>query len=584
MTYFQTIFSPMAGYHPSFVLLTSYTCDPGMVAELILRFSLYGKESAGISQLQGRMLLQECFKTRQPLPIVVLSNKFSGSQKEPGFASNRNSSGLFRFLNKYLPQVVYPVSVKGGIFHPKIVLVEFEPDSNTPGAEKQYRLLLSSKNLVPDTYHQFGLVLQGVPGQKNHDLAKLSRLDMPEYAKEKLKVLENYRFVPEKVPEGMVFDSCEVLLGGLDAPEQATFHKRFLEDVTGADTLQIYTDSLSDTFLRSLPKTPDLVVSNAIRWRSFLSQSSKIPAYAHTPKTQYLHGKLSAVKKKDVSILWVGSANATPQGFSSNAEGVVRLEWHGQGELSQQLEKLVELPEIHQLYEQQLIKTTDDKAQRWSKELQVKVSDLGNNRITLTIFRTACDPARIRAQLLGQARTYEVYPTDEGNYETKLPLTPGCLGERPSVVICGYMETKWYHVTCHLELPRKSWQAAWQAAFDNQVKNLSDDVLVSNLLPSLRDAIPLQRPGQPPYSSADTTQQRLAKYLDGSLPLAGQYKQVENNLRKLNDVVQRWDDARDGAQDEEETDLQLERKKMLEQWKKQYRQALEFLEGVRREL
>lgn len=291
-----------------------------------------------------------------------------------------------------------------------------------------------------------------------------------------------------------------------------------------------------------------------------------------------------AVKKKDVFILWVGSANATPQGFSSNAEGMVRLEWHGQGELSRQLEKLVELPEIQKLSDDRLSETVEDKVQQWSKELQVRVSRLDSKWITLTVSRTACDPARIRAQLLGQARTYEVYPTDEGNYETKLPLTPGCLGERPSVVICGYMETKWYNVTCHLELPQESWQTAWQAAFDNQAKNLSDNVLVNNLLPSLRDAIPPQRPGQPSFSSADTTQQRLAKYLDGSLPLAKQYEQVENNLRKLNDAVQRWDDARDGAQDEEETDLQLEREKMLEEWEKQYRQALEFLEGVRREL
>lgn len=583
MTYFDTIFSPLAGYHPSFVLLTSYTCEPGMVAELILRLALYGRECSGISQLQGRMILKNWFEKERPLPVAVLTNRFSGNSKEPGFASNRNSSGLIRFLHKHLARVVYPVPVQGGIFHPKIVLVEFEPDDRTGKTEKQYRLLLSSKNLVPDNYHQFGLVLRGVPGQKNHDLAGLGRLEIPDWVREKLAALENCCFVPEETPEGVAWDRCEVLLGGLDQPGKSALRDRFRQDVTSSDDLRIYTDSLSDEFLRSLPRTPDLVVSNAVRWRQFLSPGS-IPSYAHIPKTEYLHGKLFAIRKKDRYIVWVGSANATPQGFSSNVEGVVRLEWHGQGELSQQLEKLVELPEIKALSRDQMNENVQDRVQQWSKEMKVRVSDLRDNRLTLTVSRTACDPARIRAQLPGQCRTYAALPAGTGDYEVTLPMTPGCLSERPAVLICGYMEGSWYEVTCHLELGQADWRAAWQAAFEKQGERISDNILLSNLLPALRDAIPPQRAGQPRYSREDTAQQRLAKYLDGALPLREQYQQVADNLRKLNDAILRWEDVRDEAEEEEETGLQLAREEMLEQWEKQCRQALEFLEGVCKEL
>ena len=573
MTYFEKIFAPLPGYHPSFVLLTTYTYDPGMAAELILRYALYGRETAGVSQVQSRMLLKEQFKNHQVPPVAILTHQFSDIQKAPGFPSNRNSSGLFRFLNKHLHQVVFSIPMGGGIFHPKIVLVEFQPDEGAgDNRRKQYRLLISSKNLVPDACHQFGLVLRGTAGEKNHNLDLLSQLHIPESIKEKLEDLNDIRFTPEEVPAGMSFDGCEVLVGG------PTFRlwERFSEDLAGADSLSIYTDSLSDDFIKKLPKAPDLLVSNPVRWRKFLPPNSEIPEYACIPEKVYLHGKLFAVQKNGRHIVWAGSANATPQAFSSNIEAVVRLEWSSQGSPCQHLDELAQLPTVRKLATADLVETVQDRIQQWSRQVRVTVSSLDEHSLTLTISRTQLDPDQIRAQLLGQANTVEAVPMEAG-YAVTLPLTPGCLSREPAVIICGRMEGDWYPVVCHFKLEQENWRALWQSAWNAQLQ-MSDGVLLEHMQPSLRDAIPPQRPGQPPYSSLDTPQQRLAKYLDPSQPLAAQYRQVAYNLREL-DAAMHLQLLQPPA-DEEEAIRLLPREDALKEWDRQYQRAMQFLKEV----
>lgn len=574
MTYFEKMFAPMPGYHPSFVLLTTYTYDPGLTAELILRYALYDKEIAGVSQVQSRMLLKEQFNENRVPPVAILTHEFSGAQKAPGFPSNHNSSGLFRFLNKHLHQVVFPVPMNGGIFHPKIVLVEFQSNEDLDGGkEKLYRLLVSSKNLVSDGYHQFGLVLSGEPGEKNHNLNLLSQLRIPEFVKQKLAVLEHIRFAPEETPAGMSFDACEVLVGG----PASHLWERFSQDVTDADSLSVYTDSLSDDFMKKLPRKPDLLVSNPVRWRNFMAPNSEIPGYAHVPEKVYLHGKLFAAQKKDKHILWVGSANATPQGYSSNVEAMVRLEWSSPDKLSQHLNALVQLPAVRQLSAGDLVETVQDRMQQWAKELQVAVSALDEHRLTLTISQTKSDPDQIRAQLLGQSSTVAADRTEIG-YIAELPLTPGCLSQKPAVIICGYMEREWYQVICSLKLEQENWQTLWQSAWEAQL-NISDGVLLEHMLPSLRDVIPPQKSGQPQYSSLDTPQQRLAKYLDSSQPLGAQYQQVAANLCELDTVI-RLQLNQTVLVGEDEIGRFLLQEDMLKKWDWQYRQAMQFLKEV----
>lgn len=317
-----------------------------------------------------------------------------------------------------------------------------------------------------------------------------------------------------------------------------------------------------------------------------MSPNSEIPEYACIPEKVYLHGKLFAVQKNGRHIVWAGSANATPQAYSSNIEAMVRLEWSSQGSPCQHLDELAQLPTVRKLSAADLVETVQDRIQRWSRQVRVTVSSLDEHSLTLIISRTQSapdqGPDQIRAQLLGQANTVEAVPTEAG-YVVTLPLTPGCLSREPAVIICGhmkgdlYLKEDWYPVVCHFKLEQENWRTIWQSAWNAQLQ-MSDGVLLEHMQPSLRDAIPPQQPGQPPYSSLDTPQQRFAKYLDPSQPLTAQYRQVAYNLREL-DAVMHLQLLQPPA-DEEEAIRLLPREDALKEWDRQYQRAMQFLKEV----
>ncbi len=256
-------------------------------------------------------------------------------------------------LFAYLEDAVIPVAKPGGVFHPKVWLLRFEPSTTeTADAPVLYRLLCLSRNLTFDRSWDTVLCLEGellehreraisasrpladfvaaLPGLAVGPVPKRVATIVAQMQDEVLRV----RF---EAPEG--FDAVAFWPLGIGEKSSEPFEGRI-------DRALVVSPFLSDQRLRLLSEQgsdhvlvarPEELANVAPRTLARFS-SVRVLAEAATPEPsdteraapaqaelEGLHAKLYVVDQGSYARVFTGSANATAKAFSSNVEFLVEL-------------------------------------------------------------------------------------------------------------------------------------------------------------------------------------------------------------------------------------------------------------------
>ena len=252
-----------------------------------------------------------------------------------------NASDLVGFLE----EMVHPVSSPhpGGLFHPKIWLLEF-----SDGSETQFRLLCASRNLTGDTSWDVVVKLDGVRGPRpiasNNPIRDLT-LRLPDWANPPLParrtaqirdLAESIRYAVWECPEHVT---------GITFHPLGVTRRRSQIDFTGSRHLVVSPFVTDEGLERVAPSTSQSVqvvsrIEDLERLNpqtlSRLSGSFVIDDVATldedgdgtAPQTGFLaglHAKTYVVEQGRDARVILGSANATQAAFDGNIEFLVEL-------------------------------------------------------------------------------------------------------------------------------------------------------------------------------------------------------------------------------------------------------------------
>lgn len=353
----EKAFAPEDGYQLNKVFVTTFTFSIAMLGEILVRMQAFGKRIQLPEEdhdIGLRLLLAEELDLENDPRLFIAAHHFRDNiPASESDICNKFSANFYKCLWANRKRYVYEVKTDNEFqyFHPKILLIELK--NNIDIAKKKYRLIISSKNLVRDSYYQLGVYMEGkfVDNQEKEDaestggqlsifINKLKEKLFPEENDASLQTGKNYlNALAKEVPSISFFvpdsENLDISLkfSYPNSNNRNNLLSELKKDFISTDQKWLFfTDALQTDFpdILSSRNGPDVcMVGNQERWQTAFNNTIKIPCYAYVVNKEpspKLHCKMLASQKRDGSIvLWVGSANCTKNAFTNNWEASVRI-------------------------------------------------------------------------------------------------------------------------------------------------------------------------------------------------------------------------------------------------------------------
>lgn len=146
-------FRAPAGYQFHSGIATTYSLDLTTLLGATLHLSMFGDEGTGEEFRNGIALLEALRRTSARLTVYCQT----GQTAVPKMAHV-----LYGLLEPMVAPVIAPL---GGVFHPKLIILRFEPV--IPGQSVLFRTLVMSRNLTYDRSWDVALAIEGSPTGRN---------------------------------------------------------------------------------------------------------------------------------------------------------------------------------------------------------------------------------------------------------------------------------------------------------------------------------------------------------------------------------------------------------------------------------
>lgn len=149
-------FRAPAGYHFHSGIATTYSLDLTTLLGATVHLSMFGDEGTGEEFRNGIALLEALRRTSARLTVYCQIGQI---------AVPRMAHVLYGLLEPMVAPVTAPL---GGVFHPKLIVLRFEPTA--PEQPVVFRTLVMSRNLTYDRSWDVALAVEGSPtGRKRRD-------------------------------------------------------------------------------------------------------------------------------------------------------------------------------------------------------------------------------------------------------------------------------------------------------------------------------------------------------------------------------------------------------------------------------
>ncbi len=334
------------------------------------------------------------------------------------------SMGTRSDLVAYLEQMVHPVALKRGLFHPKVWFLEY-----TAGDMTAYRFLCASRNLTSDRSWDLVVRLDGAPApdgakreaaSRNRPLVDLLRR-LPSYGvhpvesarRQRIEALaDRWRTIAWERPEPMRSVAFHVLgPSGSGLPQLHGVRSLVISPFVSDDGLRLLRAGVrSETHLVSRAENLDRLHPESFDRRlttyvlddaaTYTGDDDEIDAHAFVPAADRLvglHAKGVIVDRNDGAHVMLGSANATMAAWESNVE--VMVEFVGSVPKVGVAATLAALGELKEEYE-----TTGG--------VEPDANDEAENRLERLVRRLAS--ARFTARLVpGEENELRVWASEE---------------------------------------------------------------------------------------------------------------------------------------------------------------------------
>lgn len=146
-------FRAPAGYHFHSGIATTYSLDLTTLLGATVHLSMFGDEGTGDEFRNGIALLEALRRTSARLTVYCQIGQI---------AVPRMAHVLYGLLEPMVAPVTAPL---GGVFHPKLIVLRFEPTA--PGQSVLFRTLVMSRNLTYDRSWDVALAVEGSPTGRN---------------------------------------------------------------------------------------------------------------------------------------------------------------------------------------------------------------------------------------------------------------------------------------------------------------------------------------------------------------------------------------------------------------------------------
>lgn len=146
-------FRAPAGYHFHSGIATTYSLDLTTLLGATVHLSMFGDEGMGEELHNGIALLEALRRTSARLTVYCQIGQI---------AVPRMAHVLYGLLEPMVAPVTAPL---GGVFHPKLIVLRFEPAD--PGQPVMFRTLVMSRNLTYDRSWDVVLAIEGSPTGRN---------------------------------------------------------------------------------------------------------------------------------------------------------------------------------------------------------------------------------------------------------------------------------------------------------------------------------------------------------------------------------------------------------------------------------
>lgn len=332
----RDVLRPPDGYRLEHCLATAYSLD----AETLITIPLF---AAGISaeEIDKPLGIARIFETASRLTLLVQGDRIGVSKRW------KKARALLRLTG----DSIVPCSVKGGSFHPKLLVLDFRSIQKEK-AKPHHRVVISTRNLTTDNSWDSVVVLEedskGAPidglGEAVANLARFvntRKHPAIEKCKQYGSALKSVNFQP---PRGL--EELEVQLfypGSGNA-------KKIKSQIQGDDLLVIspfvrqgFLDELAQQADRRehrwlVTRPVDVPKSAFDRYRVFKIADAAVPTHATSRVKELeddpdegtlgrlvsLHAKIYVASAKNQSTrVVITSANATPAGWNTNVEVAV---------------------------------------------------------------------------------------------------------------------------------------------------------------------------------------------------------------------------------------------------------------------
>lgn len=330
---FLDLLRPPPGYRLTAAIGTTYglTFD-ALVAALL---AMLGVDAAGLA--------------RDPAAAVIAVTRLARHVRvllHPGTIEGR-VDGLHSRLVGMLDRILVPVSIVGGLFHPKLWVLRYEPlreEGRRDASDDRVRLVVASRNLTPSRSFEVGVCMDGVasstPSPIAGDVARMLRGWTTLGQRPSRALRELPAFVREiafdRPREGK--DLCRLWLQGL--PETKPLHTRLPERLGSTVVVSPF---LQPEFLREvMVRSKRLRVVSTAEAYSSLEPAQLVELEKHGAslfvvevsdreddvRIEGIHAKLLIAGEGKDAITLIGSANATGPGWGlrgRNVEAMLEL-------------------------------------------------------------------------------------------------------------------------------------------------------------------------------------------------------------------------------------------------------------------
>ena len=311
-------FRAAAGYHFHSGIATTYSLDLTTLLGATVHLSMFGDEGTGEELRNGIALLEALRRTSARLTVYCQIGQI---------AVPRMAHVLYGLLEPMVAPMTAPL---GGVFHPKLIVLRFEPTA--PGQPVVFRTLVMSRNLTYDRSWDVALAVEGSPtGRNRRDNEGLRDLvaalpgmaAAPVHAARRQQaesIAEEVHTVQWMLPDGFEALWFEAL--GL-RPRRWRFPQRqrlaVISPFVSEEGLRALADSTSDAVaLISRPEELDKLAGSTrqlfrqnLALREALESENGEDTPAGVSVLRGLHAKVYVANNGWDTSIFVGSANAT---------------------------------------------------------------------------------------------------------------------------------------------------------------------------------------------------------------------------------------------------------------------------------